>query len=73
MRAGFHEISSGWMLIDDFDDLTDRIERLAVWTAANEPLQPDESATIELMIKSQIARGIERGDFNFVVHVKKAE
>lgn len=73
MRAGFHEISSGWMLIDDFDDLTDRIERLAVWTAANEPLQPDEWATIELMIKSQIARGIERGDFNFVVHVKKAE
>jgi hypothetical protein len=63
MRDGFHEIVSGWMIIDDFDDLTERIERAAEWTEANGPLQPDEEATVKLMIESQIARGIRRGDF----------
>jgi hypothetical protein len=63
MRDGFREIVSGWTLIDDFDDLTDRIERAAEWTKANSPLQTDEEATVKLMIEAQIARGIRRGDF----------
>jgi hypothetical protein len=63
MRDGFREISSGWMLIDDFDDLAERIERLGEWAQANAPLTCAERAAIGLMIKSQIARGIVRGDF----------
>lgn len=58
MRDGFRDIVSGWMLIDDFDDLTDRIERSAEWTKVNGPLEPDEQATAEFMIKAQIARGM---------------
>jgi hypothetical protein len=58
MREGFREITSGWMLIDDFDDLTDRIERLARWTKAIGPLEPDEKVTFEMMIQVQIARGM---------------
>lgn len=57
LREGFREIVSGWALINDFDDLTDRIERAAKWTERNGPLQPDEEATIRLMIQIQIARG----------------
>lgn len=67
LREGFRDIVDGWMLIDDFADLTDRIERAAEWTKANGPLQPDESATIKFMIECQIARGIERGDFDYSV------
>ena len=63
MRDGFREIVSGWMLIDDFDDLTDRIERSAEWAKANGPLEEDEQATVTMMVESQIARGIRRGDF----------
>jgi hypothetical protein len=63
LRPGFHEITSGWMLIDDFDDLTDRIERLAAWKNANGPLTDDEQATVSFMIECQVARGIARGDF----------
>jgi hypothetical protein len=63
MRDGFREIVSGWMIIDDFDDLTGRIQRAAEWTEANGALDPDEYATVEAMIESQIARGIRRGDF----------
>jgi hypothetical protein len=59
LREGFQEITSGWTLIDDFDDLTDRIERAAAWTKANGPLLPDEEATIEFMIECQIARGFD--------------
>jgi hypothetical protein len=58
MRAGFREIVEGWTLIDDFDELTDRIERSAAWAKANAPLLPDEQATAELMIRAQIARGM---------------
>ena len=57
MREGLGEIVSGWMLIDDFDDLTDRIERAAEWTKEHGPLRDDEAATIRLMIECQIARG----------------
>lgn len=58
MREGFRAIVSGWMLIDDFDHLTDRIERAATWTEVNGPLGPDEAKTIELMIHAQIVRGM---------------
>lgn len=64
MRDEFHDIVSGWMLIDGMEDLTDRIERAAEWTVVNGPLQPDEEATIRLMINTQLARGLERGDFD---------
>lgn len=68
LRDGFREISDGWMLISGVDDLTDRIERLAEWTKANGPLQPDEEVTVAFMIDCQIARmlhpthGITRED-----------
>jgi len=63
MRPGFEEIVSGWMLIDGMEDITDRIERAAKWTEQNGPLLPAEEATITMMIQSQLARGIQRGDF----------
>ncbi len=59
MREGFREIISGWMLINDFDYLTDRIEQAAKWTKQNGPLEPDEEATVKLMIECQIAQGLE--------------
>lgn len=59
MREGFKEIAGGWTLISGMDDITDRIERLAEWTKANGPLLPDEERTVELMIQTQIARGME--------------
>jgi len=62
MRAGFEEIVSGWALISGLDDITNRIERAAAWTKENGPLLPDEQATIELMIQSQIARGFDLGE-----------
>jgi hypothetical protein len=63
IRPGFAEISSGWMIVDCFAELSDRIDRLARWQKVNGPLNDTEKATIELMIESQIARGIRRGDF----------
>lgn len=63
MRPGFLAIVDGWSLVDDFDDLTDRIERAAAWIDANGPPLEDEDATIRLMVQSQIAQGIRRGDF----------
>jgi hypothetical protein len=57
MRPEFKAIVDGWMLIDDWNDLTDRIERAAVWTKEHGPLHPDEEATIQLMIEVQIATG----------------
>jgi hypothetical protein len=59
MRPGFHDIVSGWTLIDGYGDLDDRIERAAGWTKVNGPLQPDEEATIRLMIEAQIARHMD--------------
>lgn len=58
IRQGFLDISQGWMLISGIEDITDRIERLAEWTKINGPLLPDEAATVEFMIKCQIARGL---------------
>jgi hypothetical protein len=63
LRGGFREIVSGWTLVDDFDALTDRIERAAEWTERNGPLTDDEAKVIKLMIESQVAKGIRRGDF----------
>jgi hypothetical protein len=63
MRDGFREIVSGWMLVDDVEELGERIERAAAWSNDNGPLEADEQATVKLMIQSQIARGIVRGDF----------
>lgn len=57
MRDEFHAIVDGWMLHSGIGDLTERIEAAAEWTKANGPLQPDEHATIKLMIEAQIARG----------------
>ena len=58
-REGFMAIVGGWTLISGMDDLTDRIERAAEWTAENGPLCPDEEATMVAMIEAQIARGME--------------
>ncbi len=55
-RPGFKEIADGWMLVDDWDALTDRIERLAEWTDEHSPLTADEEATVKLMIEAQIAQ-----------------
>ena len=55
-REGFMAIVGGWTLISGMDDLTDRIERAAEWTAENGPLCPDEEATMVAMIEAQIAR-----------------
>jgi len=63
MREGFREIVTGWTLISGVNDLTERIERTAKWTESNGPLHPDEQAVVQLMVESQIARGIARGDF----------
>lgn len=63
MRPEFLAIVDGWSLVDDFDDLTDRIERSAKWAEANGPLHEDEQATARLMIQTQVAMGIRRGDF----------
>lgn len=57
IRAGFREITSGWMLVDDQRDLADRIERLIGWASdGHSPLEPDELATIKFMMESLIAR-----------------
>jgi hypothetical protein len=61
MRDAFHNIVSGWTLVSGLNALTDRIEEAAAWTAVNGPLEPDEEATIKLMIEAQIARGFDEG------------
>jgi hypothetical protein len=61
MREGFRAIVSGWTLHSGMADITERIEAAAEWTEANGPLEPDEEATIKLMIQAQIARGEEEG------------
>ncbi len=64
MREGFLPIVDGWSLVDDLDDLFDRIERSSKWMDANGPLLEDEAATVRLMIQRQIAMRIRRGDFD---------
>lgn len=57
MRQEFREIVQGWTSIDSLDDLTARIERAAIWTQKNKPLEPDEQAAIQLMVEAQITKG----------------
>ncbi len=71
MRDGFKAAISGWTLVDDFGYLTEKIEEAAKWTKLNGPLEPDENATVELMIKCQIAKGVRRGDFDFIPGIRK--
>lgn len=66
-REGFMAIADGWMLVNDFDELTDRIERLGAWTKENGPLSEDEAATVTMMIECQVAQGMARGDFEEMV------
>lgn len=61
IRARFAEIVDGYLLIDSFDDITDRIERLAEWAKANGPLTFDEHRTVAFMIEIQIARAKKEG------------
>ena len=63
MRPEFKTIVEGWTLHSGIGDLTERIEAAAEWTKANGPLQPDEEATIKLMIEAQIARGMGGDDY----------
>lgn len=59
LRPDFRDIVSGWTLMSGLDAITDRIERAAEWTKANGPLTKDEQATIDMMIRCQIARGLD--------------
>ncbi|HZP61591.1 MAG TPA: hypothetical protein VFB27_14800 [Opitutaceae bacterium] len=63
MRDGFLAIVRGWSFIDDVDALGDRIDQVGEWMKENGPLTPDEELTLQLMIRTQIAQGIKRGDF----------
>lgn len=68
MRPEFEALISGWTLIDGVEPLTDRIEEVARWMTRNklkmEDLSEIERKTIELMINTQIRRGVLRGDFD---------
>lgn len=55
LRRGFHAITAGWRMVDDWKALTARIDRVARWMEGNGPLWPDEQLTIEAMIDCQIA------------------
>ena len=61
------DIVRGWMLVDDHDELTDRIERLGqLMSRAGvrlEELDELQRKTIELMIQTQVARAIRDGAF----------
>lgn len=61
MRAGFVEVTSGWMLVMGFEAITERIEQAAEWTKANGPLEPDEEATVKMMIECQMAQAEREG------------
>lgn len=63
IRDGFREVTSGWILTDDFDVLTEIIETSAEWTKNNRPLSLEEEAVVEAMLHRQVAMGIKRGDF----------
>lgn len=63
MREGFQAIVDGWSLVDDIEDLFDRIERSSKWLDVNGPLLEDEAYTVRLMIQGQIAMRIRSGQF----------
>jgi len=62
MRDGFKAVVSGWALVSGFDAITEHIEAAAKWTKENGPLEPDEEATVKLMIEAQIARAENEGE-----------
>ncbi len=61
------DIVRGWMLVDDQDELTERIEALGdlMKRAALklEDLDDLQRETVKMMIQVQVARGIRDGDF----------
>jgi hypothetical protein len=61
------DIVRGWMLVDDHDELTDRIEALAqLMNKAGmglADLDELQAATIKLMVQTQVARSIRDGWF----------
>jgi len=63
MRDAFRELVSGWTLVHDVEVLGDRLEEVAAWAKSNGPLLEDETATIEVMVRTQVVWGIQRGDF----------
>jgi hypothetical protein len=63
IRDEFAAIVSGWTLTSDVEDLGEKIEAAARWTEAHGPLLADEEATVKMMIETQVARGVRRGDF----------
>lgn len=57
MRDGFRELAEGWLLVDDFNAVTERIERLADWVMVHGgavEMQPDERQTVTMMIERQM-------------------
>lgn len=66
-NRAWDEIVDGWLLISDFDDVTDRIERLAKLMRDNgvtlEHLDERQRGTSRMMIERQIGMGVMRGDF----------
>jgi hypothetical protein len=64
MRDEFRDIIAGWLLVDDLNYVTEKIEAAAEWTKLNRPLWPDEEATIKCMIERQIVLGFELHDFS---------
>jgi hypothetical protein len=61
MRDEFKEVISGWMLVNTYAAVTERIEEVAEWTKAHGPLWPDEEKTVQFMIEVQIALAEEEG------------
>jgi len=60
MRAEFREIVHGWMLTNELEALSARIERASAWARLHDPLMPDEEATLKMMRDAQLVRGIVR-------------
>jgi hypothetical protein len=66
VREGFREAISGWMLVDDVDAIGERIEASARWVKDNggeTAMEPDERATVRLMIQVQVTKAIRAGEF----------
>lgn len=64
-NAKWDDIVTGWLLITDFHDVTDRIERLAALMKhcglKLDDLGELQRATVKMMIERQIAIGIAEG------------
>ena len=64
----FRELVAGWMLVDDFDELTDRIDAVSALMKREgiklEDLDDLQRPTVRMMIESLVARGVKNGDFS---------